>query len=101
MYARELKPDVLVVDVNIPKMNGWDVVDYLKQDNKLKDTPIILLTENSDNILDGRAVNLFFKSENPNKLVEIIEACHPNSVWDAPWEIVKNGKNNKIINVVK
>ena len=42
--ARELKPDVLLLDMNLPVMDGWTVARTLKDDAATSGIPIIALT---------------------------------------------------------
>src|SRR5207247_2593759 len=42
--AREFKPDLILLDVIMPAMDGGDVANQIKRDRNLKDTPIIFLT---------------------------------------------------------
>ena len=42
--AREIKPDLIVLDIMMPKMNGYEVCRFLKFDDEFKDIPIIMLT---------------------------------------------------------
>ena len=42
--AREEKPDLILLDVMMPKMDGYHVCRLLKFDEELKDIPIIMLT---------------------------------------------------------
>jgi two-component system alkaline phosphatase synthesis response regulator PhoP len=41
---REEKPDLVILDVMMPEMNGYDVCVVLKADPELKQIPTILLT---------------------------------------------------------
>lgn len=41
---REAKPDLVILDVMMPEMNGYDVCVVLKADPELKQIPVILLT---------------------------------------------------------
>jgi len=38
------KPDLIVLDIGMPKMDGWEVCRRLKSDEKSKHIPIIILT---------------------------------------------------------
>ncbi|MFA6079281.1 MAG: response regulator [Candidatus Omnitrophota bacterium] len=38
------KPDLIVLDIAMPEMNGYDVCIKLKENKDLKDTPVIILT---------------------------------------------------------
>lgn len=42
--ARETKPNIILLDVMMPKINGFDVLKQLKEDPDTKDIPVILLT---------------------------------------------------------
>jgi two-component system alkaline phosphatase synthesis response regulator PhoP len=42
--AREIKPDLILLDVVMPGLDGGDVVSLIKKDKSIKDTPIVFLT---------------------------------------------------------
>jgi signal transduction histidine kinase/DNA-binding response OmpR family regulator len=42
--ARELRPDVITLDVSMPEMDGWSVLSALKAEPALADIPVIMLT---------------------------------------------------------
>jgi two-component system alkaline phosphatase synthesis response regulator PhoP len=42
--ARERKPDVVLLDIVLPGMNGFEVLEELKKDKELKDVPVIILS---------------------------------------------------------
>lgn len=43
----QLQPDLLILDLSLPDMSGWDVVRRLKSDNNTRGIPIIVLTGHS------------------------------------------------------
>jgi two-component system, OmpR family, phosphate regulon response regulator PhoB len=45
--ARDLRPDVIVLDVMMPELDGIRLLRMLRADSLLKDTPVILLTARS------------------------------------------------------
>ncbi len=45
--ARELKPDLIILDVMMPKMNGYKISRLLKYDKKYRDIPIFMVTARS------------------------------------------------------
>ena len=56
--VREHKPDLVFMDVMMPKLNGFDVCAAIKQDPELRSTRVILLTakgQDSDREVGTRA----------------------------------------------
>ena len=45
--AKEIMPDLIILDVMMPKINGYKISRLLKYDNKYKDIPIIMITARS------------------------------------------------------
>lgn len=42
--ALSFAPDLILLDLILPKMSGFEVLENLKKEEKTKDTPIIILT---------------------------------------------------------
>lgn len=42
--AKQVKPHVILLDIMMPKINGFDVLRKLKADSLLKEVPVIVLT---------------------------------------------------------
>ncbi len=42
--AKEVMPDLIILDVMMPKINGYKIARLLKYDNKYKHIPIIMVT---------------------------------------------------------
>lgn len=45
--SAELIPDLVLLDINLPKRNGQEVLQYIKQSDKLRHLPVIMLTTSS------------------------------------------------------
>ncbi len=46
-YGKEELPGLVILDVNLPKVNGHEVLRYIKQKNELKHLPVIMFTTSS------------------------------------------------------
>lgn len=55
-YAKKERPDIILLDLVIPKKSGFEVLDELKKDPETKDIPVIILSnlESSEDI--GKAL---------------------------------------------
>lgn len=42
--AKKKKPDIILLDILMPKMDGFEVLKELKKDDSVKNIPVILLT---------------------------------------------------------
>jgi len=45
--AKEIVPDLIILDVMMPKINGFKISRLLKFDNKYKNIPILMITARS------------------------------------------------------
>lgn len=45
--VRSLKPDAILLDVEMPSMTGYQVCDEIKQDREISDIPVVFLTTHS------------------------------------------------------
>lgn len=77
--AETERPDIAVLDIMMPEMDGIELTQRLREDAQLRLTPIILLTarvEESDEIagLDAGADDYVTKPVSPKKLVSRVRA---------------------------
>lgn len=42
--AKKLFPDIIILDVMMPKMDGWEVLSHLRADHELANIPVIVLS---------------------------------------------------------
>jgi two-component system response regulator VicR len=47
---QKAKPDVVLLDLMMPDMNGWDVYQQMKADEYMKTIPVIVVTAKAQNI---------------------------------------------------
>ncbi len=77
--AQSESPDLIILDVNMPGMSGFEVCATLKADPKMSDIPVLMLTAQSD--VDSRVTGLGLGAEdylpkpfNPRELAARIDA---------------------------
>lgn len=77
-YAEALRPNLIVLDLNLPKKDGREVLAEIKNDSKLKRIPVIVLTtsKNEDDIYQSYELNAncyITKSRNLSQLFAIVK----------------------------
>jgi two-component system alkaline phosphatase synthesis response regulator PhoP len=77
--ARNEQPDLIVLDVMMPKLDGYETCRILKSDDATRNIPIILLSAKGRNAdqkvgFDVGADDYITKPFSPRKLVERINA---------------------------
>lgn len=76
--AQREQPDLIILDVLMPILDGYEVCRRMRADPALKDTPILLLTALEERMVDlwGREAGATFsmhKPSQPEHIVSIIE----------------------------
>ena len=46
-YQNADRPDLILLDINLPKKNGFEVLEHIKSQKNLKQIPVIMLTTSS------------------------------------------------------
>ena len=77
--AREQQPDVILLDIMVPQLNGWEVCRRLKEDLETREIPIIMVTgraEEGDKVLGFElgADDYVTKPFSPRELVARVRA---------------------------
>ena len=74
--AKKFKPDIILLDILLPKMNGIEVLKHLKNDDDISNIPVIMLTNLSEDVkikeaLELGAIDYLVKTQHPiNEVVE-------------------------------
>ena len=74
---RKIMPDLILLDVNMPDIGGYEIIKMLKEDKRYSDIPVIFLTSNDDKVSVQEGLKLgatayVIKPFNALKLVETI-----------------------------
>jgi DNA-binding response OmpR family regulator len=48
--VQKLKPDLVLLDLMMPDVDGWEVYRQIKADDELTDTPVIVITAKAQSI---------------------------------------------------
>ena len=75
-YSKVHKPDLILLDINIPIFNGHEVLEEIKQDEDLKKIPVIMLTTSSNQIDIDKAYSNYCNSyiQKPLEMEEFMKA---------------------------
>jgi two-component system, chemotaxis family, response regulator Rcp1 len=57
-YAQAPRPDLILLDLNLPRMDGREVLAAIKSDAELKRIPVVILTVSNDEIDIFKTYNL-------------------------------------------
>ena len=49
-HSNSPRPSIILLDLNMPGTDGWEVLGFLKSNEKLRSIPVIVLTSSSDEI---------------------------------------------------
>lgn len=81
-------PGIILLDINMPKMNGIELLREMRNDQRLKAIPVIVLTTSDEerDIVDAYNYNVAGYIVKPLSLVKFVEAI---SVLDLYWTLSK------------
>lgn len=94
-YLRDessIKPGIILLDLNMPKMNGTEFLKIVKTDKELKKIPVVVLTTSNSDVdvtesFELGAAGYMVKSVDYEKFVETIRAI------DQYWTLSKLPSN--------
>jgi len=84
--VRETQPDLILLDLFMPDMNGFDVLREMHKDESLRAVPVIIITGLSDKnaavkCIEAGAFDLLIKPVNPSLLGARVVACLERKAW--------------------
>ncbi len=69
VFSQAERPDLILMDINIPIFNGHDVLKIIKEDESLKTIPVIMLTTSSNQ----KDINKAYKNHTNSYVTKPIE----------------------------
>lgn len=89
--VKTVKPDMILLDVMMPKMNGLDVLKHLKADETTKKIPVVMLTNVSSSDADeqkglelGAVAYLVKANYTPKEIVQKVKEILGGYTRDIP-----------------
>jgi twitching motility two-component system response regulator PilG len=76
------KPSLILMDINMPEINGYELCGMLRQSRNLRDVPVVMLT-GRDGLVDRLrsqmmgVVNYLTKPVQPEQLIEVVQKQVP------------------------
>lgn len=55
---KNYKPDIILLDIILPKVDGWEVLQQIKADQRLVNVPVIIISNLSDKHSQEKGVDL-------------------------------------------
>jgi len=74
--ARELNPDVVILDLMLPRLSGLEVLARLNDDERLRNVPVVVITawnETREDVLAAGAADFVTKPFDPERLREVVD----------------------------
>jgi CheY-like chemotaxis protein len=73
------RPDVIVTDIQMPVLNGLDLIAAVRSNDKLADLPVVVITSFGEDIREearaAGATDVLDKSSEMERMREVIEAA--------------------------
>lgn len=76
--ARDLRPDLVLLDIMMPGIDGWETLTRLKRDTETAEIPVIIFTAREharghQKSTEMGAADYFRKPFEPDELIELVE----------------------------
>jgi len=58
LFAAGRKPDLLILDINMPEVTGLDMVEFLRRRDNTREIPIVMLSSEASDAMVDKAMEL-------------------------------------------
>jgi len=102
--AREIRPSMILLDVMMPSMDGWHVLEALKSDPETSSIPVVMLTarvqgEDQMRGWSGGAADYIMKPFSPVALLETLRnVLHPADPEEAERRRARSLEKLRLLN---
>lgn len=98
-HARAARPDLILLDLNLPKKDGREVLAEIKADDNLKPIPVVILTTSQDEQDVLKSYNLYAncyitKPVDLDQFITVVKSIE--DFWLGIVVLPKNGKSNAV-----
>lgn len=100
-YAGTTRPDLILLDLNLPKKDGREVLAEIKADDNLKHIPVVILTTSQDEQDVFKTYNLhancyITKPVDLNQFITVVKSIEDFWLGIVVLPKTKNGKSNAL-----
>ena len=76
---QEAEPDIILLDIEMPRMDGYQFASHVRNDPQVKDVPIVMITSRSSEKHRARAIELGVNDylSKPYQERELISSIEP------------------------
>ena len=83
--AMTTKPDVILLDIQLPEIDGYQVAEELRKERNMADVPIIAVTSHAmigdrEKALKSGATGYIEKPIDPDNFIQRMEACFSDNL---------------------
>jgi signal transduction histidine kinase/DNA-binding response OmpR family regulator len=97
--AKQHMPDVILLDIHMPLMNGWEALSLLKSDPGLAKIPVMIVTIEDDQALGTAlgAVDYLLKPVDYDRLLNLLHPYQVQSSSNTVLVVEDNTENREMI----
>lgn len=97
--AKQQTPDVILLDIRMPHMSGWEVLSLLKSEPELMRIPVVIVTIEEDQALGSAlgAVDYLLKPVDYDRLITLLEPYCATAASTSVLVVEDNTENRDVI----